>query len=127
MQLHRDVGRLNRAGAEMIVIGNGAPHFIAAFREVTGYDGPLYTDPSLAVFEAAELKRGVGTVLDIRALVPTLKALGRGSRQGRTQGDTWQQGGVLVIAPGGEIKWHHASERPGDNAKIDAIVAALPP
>ncbi len=125
MQLHRDIEKLHAAGAEMIVIGNGAPHFIAGFREITGYDGPLYTDPSLAVFQAAELKRGVTTVLNPRALLPTLKAFGRGGKQGLTQGDTWQQGGVLVIAAGGAVKWHHASERPGDNATGAQIAAAL--
>lgn len=125
MQLHRDIDKIHAIGAEMIVIGNGAPHFIAGFRELTGYDGPLYTDPSLAVFQAAELKRGVGTVLNARALLPTLKAFGRGSKQGRTQGDTWQQGGVLVIAQGGAVQWHHASERPGDNASAAQIVSAL--
>lgn len=125
VQLHRELGKLHEAGAELAIIGNGAPHFIAGFREQTGYTGPLYTDPSLATFEAAELKRGVFTVLDPRALVPTFKAFARGSRQGRTQGDAWQQGGVLVIAPNGEIKWHHVSERPGDNASMQQILAAL--
>jgi hypothetical protein len=125
VQLHRERQRITDAGAQLILIGNGAPHFIAGFREITGYDGPIYTDPSLATFEAAQLKRGVTTTLNARALVPTLKAFTRGSRQGRTQGDNWQQGGVLVIAPGGEVLWHHASDRPGDNASVDSIVAAL--
>jgi hypothetical protein len=125
VQLHRDIHRIHDAGAEMIVIGNGAPHFIAGFREITKYDGPLYTDPSLAVFQAAELKRGVGTVFNIGAGIATLKAFGRGGKQGLTQGDNWQQGGVLVIGTDATIKWHHASDRPGDNAKIEPILAAL--
>ena len=125
MQLHRERQRITDAGAQLILIGNGAPHFIAGFREITGYDGALYTDPSLAAFEAAQLKRGVTTVLNARALMPTLKAFARGGKQGLTQGDAWQQGGVLVIAPSGDVLWHHASDRPGDNASVDSIVAAL--
>jgi hypothetical protein len=125
VQLHRERRRITDAGAQLILIGNGAPHFIAGFRELTGFDGPIYTDPSLAAFEAAQLKRGVTTTLSIRALMPTVKALARGNKQGRTQGDSWQQGGVLVIAPSGEVLWHHASDRPGDNASVDSIVTAL--
>jgi hypothetical protein len=125
VQLHRERQRITDAGAQLILIGNGAPHFIAGFRELTGFDGPIYTDPSLAAFEAAQLKRGVTTTLSIRALMPTVKALARGNKQGRTQGDSWQQGGVLVIAPSGEVLWHHASDRPGDNASVDSIVTAL--
>lgn len=125
VQLHREADKIRGAGATLVVIGNGAPHFIAGFRELTGYDGPLYTDPSLATFEAAKLKRGVTRTLDPRGVLTSLKALSRGQRQGRTQGDPWQQGGLLVIAPGGEVLWQHASERPGDNATAADVVRAL--
>ncbi len=42
-----------------------------------------------------------------------------------TQRDQWQQGGTLVVAPSGEVRWHHTSGRPGDNATGVQIVAAL--
>ena len=125
VQLHRESDKLKQTGAELVIIGNGATNFIQGFREQTKYDGPIYTDPSLATFKAAQLKRGVGATLDPRGLTKGVGAFLRGHRQGRTQGDAWQQGGVLVIAPSGEVKWHHASERPGDNATVDEIVRAL--
>lgn len=125
MQLHREIDSIRNAGAEVAVIGNGSPSFIEGFREVTKYDGAVYTDPSLAVFEAAQLKRGVMKTLNPLAIGKTLGAFMRGHKQGLTQGDPWQQGGVLVIAPTGEVTWHHASERPGDNAEPSQIVAAL--
>lgn len=125
MQLHRRIDDLRAAGAEVIVIGNGSPQFIEGFRETTGWQGPLYTDPSLAVYQAAGLKRGVRTVLDPRAALSALGALRAGSRQGRTQGDTWQQGGVLVIASSGEVLWSQVSEYAGDNAAPDEILDAL--
>jgi len=125
VQLHRDLDAIHSAGAEMIVIGNGTPNFMQGFRDETGWKGPLYTDPTLAVYKAAELKRGVTNTLDPRALAPTLGAFFRGGRQGKTQGDQWQQGGVLVISPAARVLFHHASGRPGDNAPGSAILAAL--
>lgn len=125
MQLHRDHDKLTAAGVDLVVIGNGAPNFIAGFREHTGYDGALYTDPSLAVYRAAQLKRGITKTLDPRALGKTIAAFKSGYRQGRTQGDPWQQGGVLLVATDGRVLWHHASDRPGDNATAAQIVAAL--
>lgn len=125
MQLHREIGRIRGAGAELYVIGNGTPNFIAGFREQTSYDGPLYTDPSLEVYKAAELKRGVTKTLNPRAALSTIKAFAHGARQGLTQGDAWQQGGVLVVATDGTVKWQHANEHPGDNAPVDAIVRAI--
>lgn len=125
MQLHREIDAIRATGAELFVIGNGGPSFIAGFREQTGWPGPIYTDPSLAVYRGAGLKRSVLKTLDPRGLVPTIRAFVRGARQGRTHGDTWQQGGVLVVAPSGDVMWHHASGRPDDNATLAQIVAAL--
>ena len=107
------------------MIGNGSPSFIEGFREETGWAGPIYTDPTLAAYRAAELKRGVGATFSPFAIGATVKALAAGRRQGRTQGDALQQGGVLVIAPSGDIRWHHVSVRSGDNASVEQIVAAL--
>ena len=109
----------------LIVIGNGAPHFIEGFRETTGFTGPIYTDPTLAVYKAAQLKRGAMTLLKLRAAVATVGALRRGFRQTGVQGDGTQQGGVLVVAPDGRILYHHISEYPGDNASPDEIRSHL--
>lgn len=125
MQLHRERDRIQAAGADVFLIGNGSPSFIEGFREQTAWTGPIYTDPSLAAYRAAELKRGVAKTFDPRALGATVRAFARGHRQGRTQGDPWQQGGVVVIAPSGDVRWHHVSGRPGDNASAEQIVAAL--
>lgn len=114
--------QLHRAGIpNLVVVGNGAPMFIAGFRETTGYDGPIYTDPSLEVYKAAQLKRGVGTVLTFGAAKATIGSLRRGFRQGKTQGDATQQGGVLVIARDGRVLYHHISDHPGDNASPEDI------
>lgn len=125
MQLHHRIDELRAAGAELHVIGNGSPSFIDGFRETTGYDGPLYTDPSLAVYQAAGLKRGVATVLSARAALAGISALRHGFRQGKTQGDAWQQGGVVVIEPGGDVVWTHVSDYAGDNAAPDEILRQL--
>lgn len=127
MQLHRKIDLIRNAGADLVLIGNGSPSFIAGFREETGWDGPLYTDPSLAVYKAAQLERGVLRTFNPRALGKTIKAFADGQRQGRTLGDAWQQGGVLVITPAGDVLWHHVSEHAGDKAYAEDIVRALTP
>ena len=125
MQLHRHEREIRDAGANLVVIGNGAPHFIAGFRDTTGFAGTIYTDPSLAVYEAAQLQRGVRTLLSFGAAARTVGALARGYRQGRTQGDNLQQGGVLVVGTDGSVLWQHVSSGPGDNADPREIIRAL--
>jgi hypothetical protein len=124
VQLHRRIDELS-ARADVIVIGNGSPSFIDGFRETTGWRGPVLTDPSLAVYNAAGLKRSVLRTLDPRGALRGLKTLSKGIMQGRTQGDQWQQGGVLVIATNGDVLWSHASGGPGDNATVDQILTAI--
>jgi peroxiredoxin len=116
---------ISTAGAEIFLIGNGSPSFIDGFRDQTGWSGAVYTDPSLAAYRAAELVRSVGATLDPRSLGKAARALFRGQRQGSTQGDQWQQGGVVVVDTAGTVRWHHASSRPGDNASAAQILAAL--
>lgn len=125
MQLHRAIDRIHAAGAELHVIGNGAPMFIAGFRETAKYPGPIHTDPSLKVYDAAELVRGVASTFSPRAGLNALRALKGGFRQGRTQGDPTQQGGVLVVAPSGDIKFHYISKVAGDHPDVDRVIGAL--
>lgn len=125
VQLHREEAALQATGAAVIVIGNGGPSFIEDFRATTAFDGAIYTDPSLAAYEAAQLERGIGTFLKVGAVTSTLGALRRGARQGRTRGDNLQQGGVVAVDRDGRVIYHHVSKFPGDNASPSRIAAAL--
>lgn len=125
VQLHRHIEEIRATGAEVHVIGSGTPNFIAGFREVTGFQGPVYVDPSLEAYRVAGLKRGVAATFGPRSLLRGVRTMARGHRQGRTQGDPWQQGGTLVIKPGGEVLMAHASQGGGDNAAPAEVIAAL--
>lgn len=125
VQLHRARHELEAAGARLHVIGNGAPTFIAGFRETTGYDGPLYTDPGLAVYRAAAMRRGLGAVLSARVVASALRARRAGHRQGATQGDAMQNGGVLIVSPTGEVVYQFRSRAAGDHPSTDEVLAAL--
>ena len=114
-------------GAELVVIGNGAQHFAAAFREDMGLDGPLLVDPGLRAYRAAGLRRGRVGLLSPRLPLHALRALRAGYRQTSAQGDPWQLGGVFVIRPDASLAYRHASREAGDHAPIQAILAALDP
>lgn len=123
-QLQRRIDELHAAGAELFVIGNGSPSFIEGFREQTKWSGAVYTDPSLAVYKVAGMKRGVVSTFNPRSALRSFGAIARGYLPQKMQGDNWQQGGVLVIR-GGDVVWSHESNGPGDNATVDQLLAAL--
>ena len=125
VQLHRKHEQIHAAGAELHVIGNGRASFIDGFRDKTGFDGPMYVDPSLETYRALGLRRGVVATFHPRGVLQAVRARRRGHRQTSTKGDNWQQGGTVVILPGGEIRFVHRSKSAGDMPGTRGVLAAL--
>jgi NAD(P)-dependent dehydrogenase (short-subunit alcohol dehydrogenase family)/peroxiredoxin len=123
--LRDKVSEIRSRGAELVVIGNGAPHFAAAFRKDQGLEGPLLVDPELRAYRAAGLRRGYIELLSPRLPLNAVRAFRSGHRQGAVQGDPWQLGGVFVIRPGGELVYRHVSREAGDHPPADEILEAL--
>ena len=61
--------------------------FIAGSRHDTHYTGPILTDPSLVVYRAAQLKRGISASYVPALIFRTVRALRRGFRQVGTRCD----------------------------------------
>jgi hypothetical protein len=119
------IDEIRARGAELVIVGNGAPSFAAAFREDFRLDGPLLVDPELRAYRAAGLRRGRIEMLSPRVPLNALRAFRRGARQGSVQGDPWQLGGVFVIRPGGKLAFRHVSREAGDHPPIDTLLDAL--
>ena len=117
---------VEKRGARVVVIGNGAADAIGSFRRTTGFTGALLTDPSLAVYRAAGLASGVGTVLHPRAVVNTVGALARGTRPGMPSGSSLQQGGTFVLGPGNVERFAWRDRFNGDAAPLDDVLTSLP-
>lgn len=125
VQLHGIEDKINQAGGRLVVVGNGLASFIAGFREKSGFEGALYTDPGRRVYRALELSRGLTTLLSLRSVVRAIAAFREGHRQTRTRGDAMQQGGVFVIATNGESTYEHRSQVAGDHPSTLSLLAAL--
>jgi len=126
VQLHRIRDELQALGADLFIIGNGAPHFARAFREDLGITTPVYADPSLRTYRLLRFKRAAkDTILSLKTYGAALRALRQGFRQGRVQGDAWQLGGVLVVGPDGTLAYRHASATAGDHPPVAEVLDAL--
>lgn len=124
-QLRDAVSEIRRRGAELVVVGNGSTHFAKAFREDERIEFPLFTDPSLATHAVMGLRRDLGSTLNPKALTGAVRALRKGFRQEKVQGDPWQQGGVFVIAPPDTERFAYVSQAAGDHPSVAMILAAL--
>ena len=127
MQLHRDQDKFDAAGVRLAVVGQGTPRHAERFIEEYGLDGmTVLVDPDRKAYDAAGTK--VATIDELFAPQVVAKGMKVAATQrlvqGRTQGHAAQLGGVLVIAPGGEVTWSHLADDAGDNASNEEVLEA---
>ena len=118
---------IHEAGAELVIVGNGTPEMARAFREDLGLEVPLYTDPTRRTYALAGFKRGVLATFSAKGVAHAARAWRKGFRQTATRGDPLQQGGLLVVDPGGRILYAHRDNEAGDLASNEDVLAALRP
>jgi peroxiredoxin len=118
---------IDAAGARTVFLGNGSPTSIAGFMERHALDDKpvtLFTDPSLAAFRAAGLLRSAWATFGPRAVVGYARALAAGFKPGAHDGDTLQQGGALVVEPGGHVALHRVYGSLGEHVDASDLVEA---
>jgi peroxiredoxin len=127
VQLHRDRQKFERAGARLVVIGQGTPAHAAHFRDSHKLDIPIYVDEGRESYKAAGTK--IATFDEL--LGPRVVAKGAatsarmGVVQGKTVGHAAQLGGVLVVLPGDDIVYAHLANDAGDNPPNSEVLAAV--
>ncbi|MFT5686884.1 MAG: hypothetical protein ACI8RZ_007841 [Myxococcota bacterium] len=117
--------RIHDLGAELIFISTGSSHFARAFRQDFSVTVPILLDPSRQSYQLLGMVRGLSATFSGKTVVAGRRALKAGFRQGRTQGDPWQQGGVLVIRPDGSVPYRYLSSGAGDHPPPQEVIAAL--
>lgn len=86
---------------------------------------PVLCDQGRASFGLLELRRSTAaTIFSLRVARNFLKLRRLGFKQGKTQGDAWQQGGAAVVSLRGELLYRFASKAPDDALPLDQILAA---
>ena len=112
-------------GAELIAIGNGKPQFVQAFIEDENIPFPVYTDPKRLTYKALGFTRSIGATFRLSTLTSGVRAASSGHRQHALQGDPWQQGGLVVVNPAGDVLYHHINKDAGDHAPVEEVLAVL--
>lgn len=124
MRAHEEDFR--RAGAALAAVGLGGFHYARAFREESGIGFPLLVDSDREAYRAAGLETAPLThVLRKDNRRARARARAAGHSQHRLGKDPLQLGGSFVFAPGDRDLFVHRSETFGDNAPVEALLAAV--
>jgi hypothetical protein len=112
-------------GAGIVFVGNGTARAAAWFQKKFAADSTVLTDPDLVSYRAIGARSGMLSTLGPRAWGAGLRALRSGARQSTTKGHAYQQGGLVVMAPGNRVIYQHISHAAGDHAPVADVLAAL--
>jgi len=113
--------------AKLAAVGLGDARYAALFREETGIKFPLLIDEERLAYRAAGLK--TANLLHVFRTDNTQarkRAKDGGFRQHKLGQNPFQLGGSFVFGPGNVDRYAHVSKTFGDNAPIEALLAALP-
>jgi len=112
-------------GASLAFIGNGSPRAAAWFKKKFVPSATVLTDPELASYRVIGARSGVFNTLGPRTWGAGVRALRSGARQSSVRGHPFQQGGVLVMAPGDVVVYSYLSHRAGDHPSVADVLTAL--
>ena len=115
---------LGTAGVRLAFIGNGSPRAARWFRDRFVPHSTVLTDPDLVTYRLLGARSGVLNTLGPRTWSAGIRAFRRGARQGAVRGHPFQQGGVLVVTPPGQVAFQHISRAAGDHPDVSEVVEA---
>jgi hypothetical protein len=118
-------GDIEALGAGIAFVGNGTARAAGWFQKRFAADSTVLTDPDLVSYKAIGARSGLLTTVGPQAWGAGIRALRSGARQSITKGHPYQQGGLVVIAPGNKVLYQHISSAAGDHAPIPAVIDAL--
>jgi methylphosphotriester-DNA--protein-cysteine methyltransferase len=113
--------------ASIAAIGMGDFNYAKLFREETGITFPLLIDEQRIAYNAVGLKHAnILHLLRRDNAKSRARARAAGHEQKKIGPNPFQLGGSFIFAPGNLDLFAHLSQTFGDNASIDALLAALP-
>jgi peroxiredoxin len=121
-QLRAEIKTIHKCGAELVIVGNGKPHWAKSFQEQYQIDTPLFTDPELNSYKAAGLKYGRMRTIGPQTWHYAFKQMKIGLQ---IKGEPWQQGGAFVIMPNGQLAYEFISSQSIDLPDPEKIMGAL--
>lgn len=117
--------KITALGAALVFVGNGGPAQAADFQARFAPGEMVLTDPDLRSYKLIGARRGVLNTIGPKVWRSGIRALRGGARQTRVKGHPFQQGGVLVLAPGDRVLYTYISDQAGDHPPVAGVLDAL--
>jgi peroxiredoxin len=110
------------------IIGNGAPMFIEGFIEKFKLGNKaveIYTDPSLKIYEEANMVRSFWRIYNPKTIVEYLKAWRKGIGQKSVKGDNLQLGGTFLVNSASILEYYFQNKSVAGIADPNELMKAV--
>ena len=125
MRAHQS--EFERKGATLAAVGLGDRNYARLFRKETGLTFLLLIDEQRLAYNAVGLRSAnVLHLLRSDNARARERAKAAGHKQSTLGKNPFQLGGSFVFGPGNIDRYAHVSETFGDNARPEALLAAIP-
>jgi hypothetical protein len=122
--LRQEADELEAARVRPLVLTFEASFLARAYAEDTALSWPLLVDAGRAVYRAYGMDRARRRDLWSPATaLAYARALVRGQRLRRGDGDVHQRGGDVLIDPDGLVRLHHVGRGPADRPPVERLLA----
>lgn len=118
---------IEQLGIQVVLIGNGAPHFIEGFKEryfLHDKNIAILTDPSLQVYKNAGLTRSHLIAFGPTTWYERIIALSKGYSN-KNQGDDGQMGGTMLVDKNGTIAFYYRNKTVANHANPHLLMDAI--
>lgn len=117
---------IRQKGANLAAIGLGDANYARMFREDAKIAFPLLIDEERRAYRAAGLRQAnLFHLLRAENAAARDRARADGHKQHKLGKNPFQLGGSFVFGPGNADLFIHISRTFGDNASVDAVLAAI--
>ena len=125
MQLQRAKRALDELGIRVLVVTFESPPAARAYARETRYPWPVLIDGERRLYAAYGMGRARWRhLLGPSALRAYAREVFRGGRPRMPAADPMQQGGDVLIDPGGIVRFAHVAAGPGDRPPVTRLLEA---
>ena len=123
MQLRRNKGLFDQAGARVVMVGMGTVEQTAAFKRKFDIPYAMASDPERKLYRKFQIGfMPLASIFHPRVIAHTVSALARGHGVGIPYGDVRQLSAVFVIETDGTISYGHYSRDYADHPQAQTIL-----
>lgn len=115
---------ITEMGARLAFVGHGGVEYARSFHDHYVPDCTVVTDPSAYTYRAlGASESAIGTIAGFG--IHGVRAMAKGHVQTRILGRSFQNGGVLIAAPGDVARYVYISRLAGDHPRNAVILDAI--